>query len=225
MWNQLNLPAPAELSLYALTVNLILGATLAYILRWFYIRFGTMYSNRRIIANNFPLMVLTTTVVISIVKSSLALSLGLVGALSIVRFRTAIKEPEELSYLFLSIAVGLGLGADQRIPTLLSFTLILSIVYITSFFNKKNVEENFYLNFESEQDASVTNLKELIQTLARKTEYLDLRRFDSNADSFQATFFLSCKDVSKLEEIVSDLRRISPKASITFVDQSKFLLE
>ena len=57
-------------------------------------------------------------VMITIVKSSLALSLGLVGALSIVRFRTAIKEPEELSYAFLSIAIGLGLGADQRLTTL-----------------------------------------------------------------------------------------------------------
>ena len=58
-----------------------------------------------------------TVVVISIVKSSLALSLGLVGALSIVRFRSAIKEPEELAYLFLSIGIGLGLGAGQRVVT------------------------------------------------------------------------------------------------------------
>lgn len=49
--------------------------------------------------------------VIFVVKSSLALSLGLVGALSIVRFRTPIKGPEELVYLFLSIAIGLGFGA------------------------------------------------------------------------------------------------------------------
>ena len=55
--------------------------------------------------------------VILIVKSSLALSLGLVGALSIVRFRTPIKEPEELIYLFLAIAIGLGFGAGQIVPS------------------------------------------------------------------------------------------------------------
>ena len=48
-----------------------------------------------------------------IVKNSIALSLGLVGALSIVRFRAAIKEPEELTYLFLVIATGLGTGSGQ----------------------------------------------------------------------------------------------------------------
>ncbi len=56
------------------------------------------------------MLTVITLLVISIVKSSLALSLGLVGALSIVRFRTAIKDPEELIYLFFSIAIGLGMG-------------------------------------------------------------------------------------------------------------------
>ena len=50
------------------------------------------------ISQKFFVLSLTTMIIITIVKSSLALSLGLVGALSIVRFRTAIKEPEELAY-------------------------------------------------------------------------------------------------------------------------------
>ena len=64
------------------------------------------------------LLAVTTMFIITVVKSSLALSLGLVGALSIVRFRAAIKEPEELTYLFFAISIGLGLGADQRVVTL-----------------------------------------------------------------------------------------------------------
>lgn len=57
--------------------------------------------------------------VITVVKSSLALSLGLVGALSIIRFRSAIKEPEELTYLFLAISLGLGFGANQTVITII----------------------------------------------------------------------------------------------------------
>ena len=52
-----------------------------------------------------PLAIITT-LVITVIKFSLALSLGLVGALSIVRFRAAIKEPEELVFLFLIISIG-----------------------------------------------------------------------------------------------------------------------
>ena len=63
----------------------------------------------------------------------MALSLGLVGALSIVRFRTPIKEPEELAYLFISIAAGLGLGANQTIPTIVSVIFILVSMTILKF--------------------------------------------------------------------------------------------
>ena len=73
-------------------------------------------------------------------KSSLALSLGLVGALSIVRFRAAIKEPEELVYLFLIIAIGLGCGANQLIITTIGiiFALVLIVVYSKYLKNSKN---------------------------------------------------------------------------------------
>ena len=85
----------------------------------------------------FPFVLLTTVLVISIVKSSLALSLGLVGALSIVRFRTPIKEPEELAYLFLCIAAGLGLGANQTLPTIIAIILILTVMFFVKEILKK----------------------------------------------------------------------------------------
>ena len=90
-------------------INLSLTAVLALILSQIYIRFGRSLSNRRMFSRNFLLITMTTMLIITIVKSSLALSLGLVGALSIIRFRAAIKEPEELAYLFLAISIGLGL--------------------------------------------------------------------------------------------------------------------
>ena len=101
-------------SLPSFVLSLVLAALLGVILGQAYIRFGQSLSNRRLFARNFLLLTVTTTLIISIVKSSLALSLGLVGALSIVRFRAAIKEPEELAFLFLAIAIGLGLAPDRR---------------------------------------------------------------------------------------------------------------
>ena len=74
---------------------------------------------------------LTTLLVISVVKSSLALSLGLVGALSIVRFRTPIKEPEELTHIFLGDCSWIKLGADQREAAALGVAVILVIISAT----------------------------------------------------------------------------------------------
>ena len=81
-------------------LNAAVIIVLSAILEFTYIKCARTISNRRQFAGVFMLIAFTTMLIISIVKSSLALSLGLVGALSIVRFRAAIKEPEELAYLF-----------------------------------------------------------------------------------------------------------------------------
>lgn len=85
-------------------------------------------SFRQDLASSMALIVMTTTLVISIIKSSLALSLGLVGALSIIRFRTAIREPQELACVFMCFASGIGIGAGHRTLVVLTvaFYLILA---------------------------------------------------------------------------------------------------
>ena len=118
----------AQVDLSTFLVSLILAAIFSYFLGKVYIRYGTAISNRKSFAGNFVLLATTTTLIITIVKSSLALSLGLVGALSIVRFRSAIKEPEELAYLFLCIAIGLGYGANQILITSAAVPLIVLFI-------------------------------------------------------------------------------------------------
>lgn len=96
-----------------LAENLAYGGLAALFLRLLY-RLSARPSSTESIARVFPMLTIVTVAVITVVKSSVALSLGLVGALSIVRFRAAIKDPEELVYLFLCIGIGLALGAELR---------------------------------------------------------------------------------------------------------------
>ena len=118
----------AQISIPEFISSLLLTAFLASILANIYTNHGSTLSNRRVFSRNFMIIALTTMLVITVVKSSLALSLGLVGALSIVRFRSAIKEPEELAYLFLAIGIGLGMGANQILVTVLAFAIISAII-------------------------------------------------------------------------------------------------
>ena len=117
-----------SLELDSFVLSLIVASILSFIIQIFYLKFSTTLSNRLDFSKNFVVLGIATTIVITIVKSSLALSLGLVGALSIVRFRAAIKEPEELIYLFLIISVGLGCGAGQI--KLISIGIIFSLLII-----------------------------------------------------------------------------------------------
>lgn len=113
---------PAELALQLLSAIL-----LGYLLRFYYMRFAAPMGNLGNIGNVLPLLSLVTFLVILIVKTSLALSLGLVGALSIVRFRAPIKEPMELTFIFIAIAIGLGTGAGKALTTAIVVVCILAL--------------------------------------------------------------------------------------------------
>ena len=107
---------------------------MAYALRIIFERNTRTLSGFTQIARILPPLAGTIFLVIVIVKSSLALSLGLVGALSIVRFRTPIKEPQELVYLFLAIGIGLGYGANLTLHT--TVITILLFIYLLFFESK-----------------------------------------------------------------------------------------
>ena len=155
-------------SLPTFLVNLILTAILTWILGWVYTKFGESLSNRKIFARNFLMLALTTMLVISIVKSSLALSLGLVGALSIVRFRAAIKEPEELVYLFLAIGIGLGLGAEEPLLTICALIVILGIIMLRKLGHTGAVQNNVCVHLSSAKQIALTNVVKVFAEVGAK---------------------------------------------------------
>src|SRR3990172_12637275 len=131
---------------------MVIGGVLAIYIRELYKRCSISMSNRENFANIFPVLTSITVVIIFVVKSSLALSLGLVGALSIVRFRTAIKEPEELVYLFLSIAIGVALGAELLLLAILS-TLVVTLFIVARFlWARKPNRHNLLLTVSGDAD-------------------------------------------------------------------------
>ena len=201
-----------------LILSLILSIILAHILKIVYVRYGEALSNRRNFAKNFILLASTTTLIITIVKSSLALSLGLVGALSIVRFRTAIKEPEELAYLFLNIAIGLGLGANQWLITIIAFIIIVPVVVIKAkWAGKKSLHHNLSLTV-SVSEPKETDLKTIKNILLRNSVAVELKRMDETRDQLEASFIIEYDTFSQLNRTKEELRRIFKNAEISYLE-------
>ncbi|MDA7443996.1 DUF4956 domain-containing protein [Candidatus Pelagibacter ubique] len=130
--------AEINLSYQEIMLSIIIAAVCSAIIKYFYVKYSKSLSNKVIFSDIFILLSIVTCIVITIVKFSLALSLGLVGALSIVRFRAAIKEPEELVYLFLVIAIGLGAGAGQFKATIALTIFSIIIIYVQNFLKKSD---------------------------------------------------------------------------------------
>jgi hypothetical protein len=216
------LPPAAPLSLASLLLNLGVGVVLAALLRWHFLRFASTLSNRADFAQIFPFIVLTTVLIITVVKSSLALSLGLVGALSIVRFRTPIKEPEELAYLFMAIAMGLGLGAAQTLPTIVAALAILAIVAAFRWQRGDSEQKNLFLSVScpaGDEDGGV--LQSMNQVVERHVSTGDVRRVDVRDGGIEVTYFLDLPHSSELASLMDDLRGTFPGVGVTFIDQNR----
>ncbi len=150
-----------------------LGGVLGYFIRGLYMRFAATVSNRDNFSAIFPILTVSTILIIFVVKSSLALSLGLVGALSIVRFRAAIKEPEEIVYLFFCIAVGLALGAEYYMLPLSGILVFTAFVLLGHFLRRKKRARQFLLTisgkhsevFEGDIDQLTSAIEEIVGPL------------------------------------------------------------
>ena len=156
---------------------------------------GVMYSSS--FGTTLVALTMITTVVILAVTSNVVLSLGMVGALSIVRFRTAIKEPLDIAFLFWSIAVGIVLAAGM-IPLAVIGSVIIGVILLT-FVNKKSHCNPYIIvvqcdGYESEKAVvSFLNGNVLKSTVKSKTAQkdlveltLDVRLKDENADFINA---------------------------------------
>lgn len=206
-----------NIPLWGFILDLILAAILSYILSVVYVKFGSSLSNRRNLAKNFIILALTTTLVIAVVKSSLALSLGLVGALSIVRFRAAIKEPEELMYLFLTIAIGLGLGASQRLITIVALLIIILIIWFNNRKVKVEEDQNLLLNI-SGSNAKDIKLENVVDILQQHCSLVNLRRFDKNNDKFEVTFLVNFSSLHDLQTSQEQLEKLDSKLHLSYLD-------
>ncbi len=211
----------AQFSAWNFMLNLMLTALLAYLLSLLYNKYANSLSNRKNFSSNFMMLAITTMIIITIVKSSLALSLGLVGALSIVRFRAAIKEPEELTYLFLNIAIGLGFGADQKLASLIGFVFVASILIGKHFFFKTTSQEYQNLIVTLSTQAPVKDkMNSIIEILKEYCVRVDLRRFDENDSMLETSFVIEIDDYKQINNAKNKLQEKFSNISISFIDNN-----
>ncbi|BBK75051.1 DUF4956 domain-containing protein [Clostridium butyricum] len=125
---------------------------------------GVMYSES--FAISLIALCLITTLIILAVTSNVVLSLGMVGALSIVRFRSAIKEPIDIAYLFWTISVGIVIGAGL-IPLAVISSVFIGLVMVL-FVNRKTTNNPYILVINCENDYSENDALKLLSKSVQK---------------------------------------------------------
>jgi hypothetical protein len=208
----------AEIDILWFVIHFLLTALLSFLLAKAYVKFGNTLSNRVMFGKNFMILSMTTMLIITIVKSSVALSLGLVGALSIIRFRAAIKEPEELSYLFFAIAIGLGMGSQQAVITLVAFAVIALILWLRNMTRSDKVIPNLYLTIMGDISEGEDMMGSINQVLASQGSDFRLKRLDEKKDSFEFSYQIQFPDIASIQACRQALRALDPDLKISLID-------
>lgn len=208
--------ADQPINLLSFAIQLILTALLSIIIGFVYVRFGQALSNRKSLARTFVLVGVTTMLIITIVKSSLALSLGLVGALSIVRFRTAIKEPEELAFFFMVIGVGLGIGAGQIWVTIIGTAALCLLVVLINRKKAGDLSQNLIINLQTGNGQA--DAQQVITILEKHSSQLELRRLDEQGQQTEIAFVVSFQNHAALLTAKDALKEKYPAASFSFLE-------
>jgi hypothetical protein len=199
-----------QINMNSFVLSLITAVALSLLVQLFYIKFSSTLSNRIHFSKNFVILGTTTCIIIMIVKNSLALSLGLVGALSIVRFRAAIKEPEELVYLFLIIAIGLGCGSGQIKIIIVGvlFSLIIIFAYY-QFLSQKKIEYSELINLAIiiDEDIEYNEISKIIDELKLISDELNFVSMSKTETSTNINLDIRPKNFDEILKITETIKQ------------------
>lgn len=204
-----------EIDLLNFFYAIILSLILSFLVKITYIKVGKSLNDKSYFSDTFIPLALITTLVITVIKFSLALSLGLVGALSIVRFRAAIKEPEELVYLFFVISIGLSNGANQFLLSIFATLVIVGFLFGRYIFENKFKKDNQFtldsniLNINI-FDNDKKDIKEITSKIENKVEFLKLKSANIEDKTSSYIFWYNLNH-EKLNEFLDDIKNLSDK--------------
>jgi uncharacterized membrane protein YhiD involved in acid resistance len=215
-----NLETFKEIDYLRTFISFFCCVIVSFALKYVYEEKSSSLSGKYHVGSIIPLLSIVTFLVILIVKSSLALSLGLVGALSIVRFRTPIKEPEELVYLFLAIAIGLGYGAGQIIATSSISILILLIVWFL--ISRKNTSGTSDYNLVLECNELKKNKEKvsssfIVENFKKIFDDIDLVKFEKTIDNkIVIVICVKLIETKQIDDLKNNLEKDLNDLKITF---------
>lgn len=195
------LESVSSFSVGEVLVAMLLSVVVGLFIFWIYKKTftGVMYSSG--MALTLIGLTMVTTLVIIAVTSNVVLSLGMVGALSIVRFRTAIKEPMEIVFLFWAIVAGIVIGAGLLPLAIIGSAIIGLILFL--FANRKRVENAYILVLNCETEEAEAKAADVVKGVTGKYR---IKSKTVNAQGIEITTEMKLKDekmafINRLNEI------------------------
>jgi hypothetical protein len=209
-------PSASEILVNVL-VSLACGLTISLIYRFTYR--GPGYSSGFV--NSIALLSVITTLVIMVIGNNLARAFGLVGALSIIRFRTAIKDTMDIVYIFLALAIGMAVGVGYHKLAFIG-TIVVGAILLVISTNKStfSLNNHFMLQFVySDGEPDEESFLKIISGYCSGYELINVRSNEIDK-SFEYSYYIYIKKNKDTNQLLRDLQAVKGMKSINlFFDQ------
>lgn len=197
------------ISVQSIILSLVTAFVISLFILWIYKKTysGVVYS--KTFALSILMLSLVTTLIIQTISSNITLSLGMVGALSIVRFRTAVKEPADTGFMFWAITVGIMAGANLYLPAVIG-SLLLGILYYICYVCglKMNSKYLVIVKYNPEEDKNV-------KTVLKYLPKYKIKSYATYKTMVELTFEVQLSD--KVQAIIDKLKELDGVQSTSLI--------
>lgn len=189
----------------SITVALICGLLISLFYRWVYK--GPGYSMTFV--HSIVALAMITAIVIMVIGNNLARAFGLVGAMSIIRFRTAIKDTQDIVFIFFSLAVGMAAGVGLNLIAITGTVFIGIIIVLLSrahYASPRKREFLLQFSFTSSGEMEAPYLP-ILKKYGKQDKLIHMKS-SGNGDVLELSFYIKLKDTDKSGDLVRELGRL-----------------
>ncbi len=207
-----------------IVMNILVAFICGYLISWVYRRSyqGPGYSISFV--NGLVLLSMITAIVITVIGNNLARAFGLVGAMSIIRFRTAVKNIQDIIYLFFALAMGMAAGVGLYSIAFIGTFFVGGAIYLFSKSTLSMPRKEEYLlqfNFLSSNDKKPP-YQAVLDKYCKKHTIINVKSI-SEEDLLELSYYVKLKDIDKSQNFTKDLRKSSGVQYVNlFFDEEQF---
>ena len=206
---------PVELT--AMFVNLSVATACGFALSWLYRATNRSASYSPTLGRSLITLALITAIVIAVVGNNLARAFGLVGAMSIIRFRTALKDPQDLVFVFFSLTIGLAAGVGLHSLAVLGTLFVGAVILVMSRANYGATERREFvlqISLTGEGDADQPPAyAPVFERFCHASRLLSARAV-GGGDALDLTFFVSLSERQRVGDLTRALAQLPEVASV-----------
>lgn len=204
-----------------IVVALLCGLGIAWLYRHTYR--GPGYSNAFV--NSLVFLTMITAVMILAIGSNLARAFGLVGAMSIIRFRTAVKDTQDIVYIFFVLAVGMAAGGGYHKIAILGTVAVGGMIYL---FSKSGAfasrREEYLLQFSYGPNGDgVPAFVPVLRKYCRSHHVINTRSLDGDRESLELSYYIKLREKGEDSGLVRELRQVTGVTRVSlYFDEEEF---